>query len=144
MCAKKGGICVTIGDLIKQKRKNANLTQEALAKKVGCATITIRQYESGKRSPNLNILDAISKALNVDLFDLVPDEPERVDRFSFLSDEQKAFVLDTVGSNETLKAFISIFIQLPDDSKILLLKEMKRLEKETEEERHAIDQKKDK
>lgn len=135
---------MTIGDLIKQKRKNANLTQEALAKKIGCATITIRQYESGKRSPSLNTLSAISEALNVDFFDLVPDEPKKVDRFDFLSEEQKALVLETAGSSETLKNFISIFLQLPDDLKILLLKEMKRLEKETEEERHAVDQKKDK
>ena len=135
---------MTIGDLIKQKRKNANLTQEALAKKIGCATITIRQYESGKRSPSLNTLSAISEALNVDFFDLVPDEPKKVDRFDFLSEEQKALVLETALSSETLKNFISIFLQLPDDLKILLLKEMKRLEKETEEERHAVDQKKDK
>lgn len=135
---------MTIGDLIKQKRKNANLTQEALAKKIGCATITIRQYESGKRSPSLNTLSAISEALNVDFFDLVPDEPKKVDRFDFLSEEQKALVLETAGSSETLKNFISIFLQLPDDLKILLLKEMKRLEKETEEERHAVDQKEDK
>lgn len=135
---------MTIGDLIKQKRKNANLTQEALAKKIGCATITIRQYESGKRSPSLNTLSAISEALNVDFFDLVPDEPKKVDRFDFLSEEQKALVLETAGSSETLKNFISIFLQLPDDLKILLLKEMKRLEKATEEERHAVDQKEDK
>ena len=97
---------MTIGDLIKQKRKNANLTQEALAKKIGCATITIRQYESGKRSPSLNTLSAISEALNVDFFDLVPDEPKKVDRFDFLSEEQKALVLETAGSSETLKNFI--------------------------------------
>ena len=75
---------MTVGEIIKQKRKKAKLTQEALAKKIGCATITIRQYESGKRSPSLRILATISDALDVDVFDLIPEEPEKVDRFSSL------------------------------------------------------------
>lgn len=134
---------MTVGVLIKKYRKRANLTQEALAKKIGCATITIRQYESGKRSPNLNVLEAISKALNVDLFDLVPDDSEKSDPFSHLSKEEQEIVLDVSKDNEELKAILSIFFQIPDDIKLIFLKKLRSLEKEAEEERRAVDQKKD-
>lgn len=128
-----------IGDLIKQKRKEAGLTQEALAQKVGCATITIRQYESGKRSPNLNILQEIASALNIEIFDLLPDDPTRDDPFAGLSEDDKKCIMSVSGENNVLKAILTIFFQLPDDRKILFLKELKRLEKEAEEESHAVD-----
>ena len=60
-----------VAELIKKYRKQAGLTQEELAKKTNCATITIRQYESGKRDPSVSTLLAIADALNVDLLDLI-------------------------------------------------------------------------
>lgn len=59
----------TMGELIahqiKSARKAAGLTQEELAEKVGLATITIRQYEAGKRVPNNNAWRKIANALDV-------------------------------------------------------------------------------
>lgn len=128
-----------IGSIIKQRRKEAGLTQEALAKKVGCATITIRQYESGKREPNLSTLHDIANALNVGIFDLLPDDPNQ-DPYEGLSEDEKNCILSVSRENETLKAILTIFFQLPDDRKILFLKELRRLEKEAaEEEAHAVD-----
>ena len=86
----------------------------------------------------------ISYALDVDVFDLIPEEPEKVDRFSSLSEEQKEIVLDASRENEKAKALISIFIQLPDDLQIEILKKMKQLGKEAEDEQNAVNQKKDK
>lgn len=43
------------------------------------------------------------------------------------------------GENNVLKAIFTIFFQLPDDKKILFLKELRRYEKEAEEESHAVD-----
>lgn len=60
-----------VSELIKKYRKAAGLTQEELAKKINCATITIRQYESGKRDPSVSTLLAIADALNVDFLDLI-------------------------------------------------------------------------
>ena len=53
------------GNNIKLARKEAGLTQEQLAKKCGVATITIRQYESGKRQPRFEQLQEIAIALGV-------------------------------------------------------------------------------
>ena len=53
------------GGNIKAARKAAGLTQAALAEKCGLATVTVRQYESGKREPRLEQLQRIAAALNV-------------------------------------------------------------------------------
>lgn len=62
---------MTVGDRIKAARKKANLTQAQLAEKCGTATITIRQYEAGKREPKLEQLAKISYALGVPVGELL-------------------------------------------------------------------------
>lgn len=127
-----------IGSIIRQQRKAAGLTQEALAQKVGCATITIRQYESGKREPSISTLHDIATALNVGIFDLLPDDPNQ-DPDEGLSEDEKDCIRFISGENETIRAILTIFFKLPDDRKILFLKELRKLEKEAEEESHAVD-----
>lgn len=56
---------MTVGNNIKKIRLEQNLTQKELADKIGCAEITIRQYESDKRQPSIKQLQKISSALSV-------------------------------------------------------------------------------
>lgn len=69
-----------IGEYIRSARKEANMTQAELAQKVGLATITIRQYETGKREPRLSSLVSIASALNIPVARLYglndPETPE--------------------------------------------------------------------
>ncbi len=60
-------MCATgnIGENIRKFRKKANLTQKELAEKCGLAEITIRQYETGKRTPKTEILAKIADALGL-------------------------------------------------------------------------------
>ena len=64
------------GDRIRDARKAAGLTQEQLAQKCGVATITIRQYESGKRQPRLAQFRDIAAATETPIQKLLamPDE----------------------------------------------------------------------
>lgn len=130
-----------IGEIIKEKRLAAGLTQEVLAQKAGCATITIRQYESGKREPNITALSNIADALGVDILDLIPTEPQK-DPLSGLTEDEREYITKISGGNETTQAVLSIFLRLPDTQKLLFLKELKRLSTEAEEERkNAVDPK---
>ena len=131
------------GGVIRQRRKEAGLTQEQLAKRIGCATITIRQYESGKRTPSLNVLQDIANALDLEIFDLLPDDTIQNAPFKGLSEEEKNTVLAVSGGNDTLNAILTIFFQLPDEGKIVFLKELKRLRKEAEEESNAVNTQED-
>lgn len=60
-----------IGTNIRVARKNARLTQEQLAKKCNLATITIRQYELGKREPKMEQLSALASALGIHILELL-------------------------------------------------------------------------
>ena len=131
------------GGVIRQRRKEAGLTQEQLAKRIGCATITIRQYESGKRTPSLNVLQDIANALDLEIVDWLPDDTSQDAPFKGLSEEEKNTVLAVSGGNDTLNAILTIFFQLPDEGKIVFLKELKRLSKEAEEESNAVNTQED-
>ncbi len=64
---------MNIAKSIKLLRKNLNMTQKQLAEKTGIAQITIQQYEAGKYEPKYDNLMKLSKALEVDLTDIVED-----------------------------------------------------------------------
>ena len=69
---------MTVGENIKKFRKKAHLTQRALAKEVGLATITIQQYERGVREPRLDIIFKIAKVLGVLPTVLIEDMSEEL------------------------------------------------------------------
>lgn len=54
-------------DKILNARKEAGLTQEALAKKVGVSSSTISSWETGKSEPNEKEIQKLNKILNIDL-----------------------------------------------------------------------------
>lgn len=56
---------MTIGESIRKARNNMGLTQSELARRIGLAAITIRQYENGSREPRLNTIKQIAAVLNV-------------------------------------------------------------------------------
>lgn len=61
----------SIGARIKAARKAAGKTQAQLAELIGCATITIRQYEADKRLPSIIQMRRIAAALDIYVADLV-------------------------------------------------------------------------
>lgn len=77
---------MTIGQRIKEARKNAGLTQRELAEKSGTATGTIQQYEREVRQPRLEQLQAIAAALGVSVNQLLPEPTE----------EERATVADII------------------------------------------------
>lgn len=60
-----------IGDNIKKFRKKLGLTQKDLANKSGLTRESIGNYERGDRTPNINTLINISKALDVAIVDII-------------------------------------------------------------------------
>lgn len=66
---------MTLGERIKNIRKSKGITQQQLAKSCNFALVTIRQYESGARTPRIEQLKIIANALDVELYDLISDAP---------------------------------------------------------------------
>ena len=55
----------TFGRWLKQRRRTLDLTQEALAARVGCATDTIRKFEAETRRPSRPIAERLADALEL-------------------------------------------------------------------------------
>jgi transcriptional regulator with XRE-family HTH domain len=60
-----------LGETIRAKRAETDLSQEALAEKAGLSTVFISRIERGIESPSLDSLVKIAKALKIRVQDLV-------------------------------------------------------------------------
>ena len=58
---------INVGVWIQALRKGRGYTQKQLGEMLGLSTITIQNYESGRRKPDIDILHSISKVLEVDV-----------------------------------------------------------------------------
>lgn len=60
---------MTLGEQIRQVRRNRGMTQKELGMRLGCpensADVRIAQYETGQRRPKKERLEAIAKVLEV-------------------------------------------------------------------------------
>ena len=56
---------VTFGEWLKRQRSSRGLTQEQLAHQIGCATITLRKFESEERRPSVAIVKQLSKVFEI-------------------------------------------------------------------------------
>lgn len=58
---------VTFGHWLKKRRKTLDLTQDELAKRVGCATITIQKIEANKRRPSKQMARLLAEQLGISI-----------------------------------------------------------------------------
>ena len=67
---KEEGILVSLGENIKEIRKNKGYTQKQLAEKLGTSPQNLAQYENGKRQPKLETIKKMADALECSVADL--------------------------------------------------------------------------
>ena len=60
-----------IGEFIKEKRKEKNLTQKELASKIGVTDKAVSKWETGLGCPDVSILEILSKELNCSILELL-------------------------------------------------------------------------
>lgn len=65
---------MTTGEMIRQARTAAGLTQKELAAKLGIVPNNISQYENGTRKPKVDTLRRIAEAIGCSLPELVGDD----------------------------------------------------------------------
>lgn len=67
---------------LRYKRKLQNLTQEALAERLGVTPHTIQSYEAGRREPDFQMLGRLADALGIQPWELIQPqgaEPSRIE-----------------------------------------------------------------
>src|SRR6266851_1625855 len=55
----------SFGDWLRQRRRTLDLTQEELARQVGCSAITLRKLEAEERRPSKQIAERLTDVLHV-------------------------------------------------------------------------------
>ncbi len=61
----------TLGERLRQFRQSAGLTQEELARAAGVGRVTLIRLEKGEQSPRFRTLNAIARALEIRLGELL-------------------------------------------------------------------------
>src|SRR5436305_15173562 len=57
---------LSFGQVLKQRRKALDLTQRALAARVGCTAIAIRKFEAGERRPSRQVAELLATTLQLE------------------------------------------------------------------------------
>lgn len=65
---------MTLGEIIRDTRKKAGLTQKQLADKLGVSAVNISQLENGAREPKLETLGKIALALDTTVSEMINND----------------------------------------------------------------------
>lgn len=86
---------MTVGERIADLRKHRGLSQYQLAKLLNIATSTLGMYETGKRKPNVEMLEQIAEFFNVSTDYLLGRDPREDDlKTADLADDDTIFTFE--------------------------------------------------
>lgn len=125
---KKGGKTLTVGERIKELRKNIlGLSMEAFGEKLGVAKNTVSQWESGKNTISESMIKAICREYNVNYFWLTEGDG---DVFIDLPETALDELCLEYGLDEFERSIILEFIKLSDDERKVIKKYIDNIKKE--------------
>ena len=116
------------GELIKNYRKIAGLTQKELGALSDTSERTIQNYETGKRQPRIEQLQKIAPILNVSVLDLL-GEPHHTECFwtSYLEDKLRQIGCKLTYNEEDA----AIWIELPEGTLEITEQDLRELDDST-------------
>ena len=92
---------ILIGNFLTQKRKEKNMTQAALAEKLGVSNKTISKWETGKCMPDYSVIELLCKELDITVAELLDGEVKADNSVRVYDDEQ---ILDLIKRTQALEA----------------------------------------
>lgn len=92
---------VSTGNFLAKKRKEKNMTQAALAEKLGVSNKTISKWETGKCMPEYSVIEPLCKELDITVAELLDGE-EKADNSVRVYDNEQ--VLDLLKRTQALEA----------------------------------------
>lgn len=110
-----------LGENIRNYRKLRFMTQAQLAERIGMSQSTVGMYETGRREPDMDQIEAIADALNVSMRDLLPEGRNEISKDLQMSPErikllELARVLDESLVDQATKA-LQLFQSVVEDAK---------------------------
>ncbi|MDX1522715.1 MAG: helix-turn-helix transcriptional regulator, partial [Anaerolineae bacterium] len=95
---------MSFGMLVKEHRRLLDLTQAELARRVGCATITLRKIEADALRPSVQIAERLAMALAVPLEERAAFV--RLGRMASLADQSPPSITSTRPSSKSIPAWL--------------------------------------
>lgn len=89
---------MSIGERIREARRNAGLTQAELAEKSGIAINSLRLYEADKRNPKYEVITRIASALNISVPYLLGQAQDQAGVFPYISEDQLGILKSRLSS----------------------------------------------
>ena len=101
---------------LRKIRIERNLTQSDIAEKIGVSTNTYSRYERGERNPNPEILEKISRCLDISVDYIIGniDTPLTLSQFNFNKE------LDDLSYEEIFKKYELLFDEKPLNKEIAI------------------------
>lgn len=98
------------GDILKDLRKSADLTQEEFGKLIGVSRSTVGMYEQGKREPDFETMEKIADYFNVSLDYLQTGKHSKF-HLSDVTDlfYGKSFYVDSIPQTDTERRLVLEF-----------------------------------
>lgn len=105
-----------VGEKLKEARSKANMTQKALAKKLGVAEKYINEIEMGRKVALESFIERASKVLNTDLNDIsmvVTDEALQEEKKTLKAERPKTSLKEVEKDEVWTNAFSSVLKNIP-------------------------------
>ena len=107
---------MTLGEKIKEARKNAGLSQEQLAERLGVSRSAVAKWETDKGIPDVDYLKVLSKLLNVSV-DCLLDDGEVIDKLVM----RKPYKLEETTYDVSVVTSMGHFMSTHENSSLLAL-----------------------
>lgn len=100
---------MSLGDNIKNIRKNIKMKQSELAEKLDVTTRTIQNYESGNREPNIETLKKIAGILDVPIITILGPVDDENLRNKLLTEVDSDELFASKSDREDIKEYDEVY-----------------------------------
>lgn len=95
-------------DMLVYLRKREGYTQTELAKRLGISRSTVGMYESGKREPDFEMLEAIADLFNVSMSVLIDDPKKAKGAPAYTEDAELSGMLEDLRSRDDMRMLFKL------------------------------------
>ena len=110
---------MTIGEVIREKRKELELTQEQVAQRLGISAPAVNKWERGSTYPDITILPALARLLNTDINTLLCFQEEVSDEEAALICSEIVEIMEADGADAAFRAAEQKLREYPNCGKLI-------------------------
>ena len=109
-----------VGDVIRKYRKDKNITQEEMAKRLGVTAPAVNKWENGNSLPDISLLSPIARLLNISTDTLLSHEQELSDVDANRLVEEANAMLKTEAFDEVFQWMKHCLAEYPNSHYLML------------------------